>query len=74
MYWLLGAFIGLGVGFLTRPTLLGFPIPLEIFASRAPLDQPFKTQLGIHLLIATAVGALIIGLLAHLLRSYKPRA
>lgn len=56
---ILGLIVGLGVGYLTRPTvpLIGFQIPLEVLTSTARADAPFRQQLLTHLGVATVIGA-----------------
>lgn len=52
--------LGLIVGFLTRPSILGMQLPLEVLFSQHPSDAPFRNQLMVHLVIAGA-GGLIVG-------------
>jgi len=62
---LLGAIAGGLVGILTRPSLLGIPIPLEILTSLAPLDAPLKAELADHLVLTTGIG-LVTGIVLAL--------
>jgi hypothetical protein len=53
---ILGALGGFGVGYATRPTLLGMPLPLDLLTSNYPMDAEPKSMLMSHLAITTAVG------------------
>jgi len=64
----LGGAVGVGVGIVTRPTVLGFPIPLGVLTSDHPLDQAAREALIGHLTTYGKLGlglALIVVLLAY---------
>lgn len=61
---ILGLLVGLGIGYLTRPTIFfGVQAPLELLLSNASLDQPLRQALAMHLGLAAVIGAAVgIGL------------
>ncbi|EJT04950.1 hypothetical protein [Rhizobium sp. CCGE 510] len=64
----LGGGVGFGVGVATRPTILGFPIPLGVLTSDYPLDQVPKQMLIEHLTTYGGIGlgiALVVVMLAY---------
>lgn len=64
----LGGGVGFGVGVATRPTVLGFPIPLEVLTSAHPFDQAPKQMLTEHLTTYTSSGlgiALVLVMVAY---------
>ena len=54
-----GAVVGGLVGWLTRPTLMGVPLPLGVLTSNAPMDAPFKAELTSHLMMSVGAGTLV---------------
>lgn len=54
-----GAAIGFGVGVATRPTILGFQLPMSLLTSSHPFDAEPKSMLISHLLTTTGIGLLV---------------
>lgn len=52
-----GAGIGLLVGFVMRPAVMGIKIPLAVLTSSYPADAPYKSELLTHLATYLAAGA-----------------
>jgi hypothetical protein len=55
----IGGAAGFAVGYLTRPTLLGVKVPLEIMSSTHPMDAQFRQEMMTHMAVSTAAGAAI---------------
>lgn len=53
-----GFIVGAIIGVLTRPTILGMPVPLGVLLSPHPMDAQFKAQLWQHIGLAGVAGAL----------------
>lgn len=54
---LIGAALGFGVGYLTRPTFLGQPIPLQAMFQPVPAELAHvKTNFIMHMAVATIIG------------------
>ena len=68
---LFGALIAIGVGLLTRPSVFGTSVPIEILWSDHPGDQAFRAQLILHLFVAAAIGAIISAVLALIYTSSR---
>lgn len=52
-----GAALGFGVGYLTRPTFLGQPIPLAaLFQPVSPEFADIKSNFVMHMVVATGIG------------------
>ncbi|TCQ17474.1 hypothetical protein [Rhizobium sp. PP-CC-3G-465] len=49
-------------GVLTRPVVLGVPVPLDVLFSQSPLDAPFRDELASHLAMTIAAGAILAAL------------
>lgn len=55
---IIGFTVGAMIGVVTRPSFLGFPIPLELLISPSPMDQPLKELLFRHIGLAGVAGAI----------------
>lgn len=69
-----GATIGVLVGLVMRPTIMGIKIPLGVLTSSHPGDAPFRSEMLMHLGIYLAVGAGIGCAIAFALASMAPAA
>lgn len=70
-----GTFLGLLVGYVTRQTFLGTPVPLSVIVSNSPMDAPFRNELVTHLAIYGLIGLIIGLMLGYLVQSLsKPIA
>lgn len=58
-----GTALGGLVGYLTRPTLMGIPLPLAVLFSTARGDAPFRAELASHLAMTIGIGAIGAGIL-----------
>jgi len=67
------ALAGFIVGFATRPTFLGMPIPLNVLTSSYPADAAFKSELMQHLAMTTGAGAAVGIALAIIVAQMKRR-
>lgn len=65
--WGAGAVVGLILGYLTRPTFLGFSVPVSVMFSSAPGDAEFRSSMWLHMGFATLGGAIALGVLGTLL-------
>lgn len=55
-----GFIVGAIIGILTRPTILGMPVPLGVLTSASPMDAPFRAQLWQHIGLAGVAGAVAL--------------
>lgn len=70
--YLLGASLGLGGGYLTRPTFLGQKVPLQILTAR--VDETFvqvRDKFIAHLAIAAGIGVIMALALRFLIASLR---
>lgn len=59
-----GAAGGLLVGYMTRPTVMGVNIPVEVLFSGHPSDAAFRSELASHLVMAVGLG-IVAGWIVH---------
>lgn len=55
----IGAAAGFGVGYATRPSILGTQLPLSLLLSNHPFDAEPKAMLTQHLAVSAGVGLAI---------------
>lgn len=65
--------IGIAVGIVTRPTLLGMQIPLSVITSSHPLDAEPKSMVFAHLGLTGGIGLLCGIVLAVLISAVTKR-
>jgi len=71
-FGIVGAVLGFGVGYLTRPTFLGEPIPLQVMFEPIPRElASIKTNFISHMGIATAIGVVASVVLVQILISVR---
>jgi hypothetical protein len=71
-FGIIGAALGFGVGFLTRPSLLGEKYPLALLWDRVPAEfTSMQTDFRLHMMIATAIGFIAMFALAKLIAAIR---